>query len=281
MQLPIDLAKDQEAVVSKVLNLLSACVDVLSSEGHLNATFAMDMSQMVVQAMWDRDSPLLQIPHFTTQTVQAAAEYEIEDIEEFMAKMDPSENKDYQTLVKRLGLDGRQLVEAAAFTNNKYPNLDLDFELENPSTITANDPAYVKIRITRELDDDDDDNNNNHNSTTPTPAKEIDTTVHAPFYPVPKSENWWLVVSEPKTKSLLAIKRITIARQLELRLEFVVPSPGRKDLALSLVSDSYVGVDQEHPMVVEVAEGMDEDESEDEDGDEEGNGKEGEGGDEE
>ncbi len=158
MQLPIDLAKDQEAVVGKVLNLLSACVDVLSSEGHLNATFAMDMSQMVVQAMWDRDSPLLQIPHFTTQTVQVAAEYGIEDIEEFMAKMDPSENKDHQTLVKRLGLDGRQLVEAAAFTNNKYPNIDLDFELEEPSTITANDPAYVKIRITRELDDDDDGN---------------------------------------------------------------------------------------------------------------------------
>ena len=253
MQLPIDLAKDQEMIVGKVLNLLSASVDVLSSEGHLNATFAMDLSQMVVQAMWDRDSPLLQIPHFTSETVKVAAEYGIEDIDEFMAKMDPSENKDYATLVSKLGLDARQLLEAAAFTNEKYPSVDLDFELEDPSSLTANDPAYLKIRLTRDPDDDDDGGTDNN--------RELDTTVHAPFYSTQKTENWWLVVSEHKTKSLLAIKRITIARKkTELRLEFVVPSPGKKDLTLSLLCDSYVGVDQEHPLQVEVAEGMDEDE---------------------
>jgi pre-mRNA-splicing helicase BRR2 len=75
LQLPVDLAKDQELVLSRVLTLLSACVDVLSSEGHLNAVSAMEMSQMVVQAMWDRDSPLLQIPHFTPETVQAAKKF--------------------------------------------------------------------------------------------------------------------------------------------------------------------------------------------------------------
>jgi pre-mRNA-splicing helicase BRR2 len=261
MQLPIDLAKDQEMIVGKVLNLLSACVDVLSSEGHLNATFAMDMSQMVVQAMWDRDSPLLQIPYFGTEQVKVASAYGIEDIEEFMTKMDPSENPDYQTLVKRLGLDGRQLVEAAAFTNDKYPNVDLELDVEDPDNITANDPAYLKIRITRDLDED---------SPPEEADEEVDTTVHAPFYPARKTENWWLVVSEQKTRSLLAIKRITIAKKrLDVKLEFVVPSPGKKDLTLSLVCDSYMGVDQEHPVSVDVAEGMgmEEDESED---DEEG-----------
>ena len=59
----------------KILNLLSACVDVLSSEGHLNAMNAMEMSQMVVQAMWDRDSPLKQIPHFGPEVVQVANDY--------------------------------------------------------------------------------------------------------------------------------------------------------------------------------------------------------------
>jgi pre-mRNA-splicing helicase BRR2 len=33
------------------------------------------MSQMVVQAMWDRDSPLKQIPHFTPEVVKAANEF--------------------------------------------------------------------------------------------------------------------------------------------------------------------------------------------------------------
>lgn len=64
LQLPPDLAADQALVLEKVLNLLSACVDVMSSNAWLNATRAMDLSQMCVQAMWDTESPLKQIPHF-------------------------------------------------------------------------------------------------------------------------------------------------------------------------------------------------------------------------
>ncbi|KAL2004915.1 hypothetical protein VTN00DRAFT_2765 [Thermoascus crustaceus] len=248
MQLPIDLAKDQEVIVSKVLNLLSACVDVLSSEGHLNAMNAMEMSQMVVQAMWDRDSPLKQIPHFTPEVIKVANEYNIKDIFEFMEAMDPSENKDYATLVKRLGLDNKQLAQAAAFTNDKYPNVDLDFQVEDPENITAGEPAYLKIKIERDVEEDE----------------EPDTTVHAPFYPGRKMENWWLVVGEESTKSLLAIKRVTIGRKLEMRLEYVVPTPGEHELTLYLMSDSYVGVDQDPTFTVTAAEGMEEDESEEE-----------------
>lgn len=68
--LPADLAADQKTVLSKILNLLSACVDVMSSDGHLNAMNAMDLSQMVIQAVWDRDSPLKQIPHFTREVIE-------------------------------------------------------------------------------------------------------------------------------------------------------------------------------------------------------------------
>jgi len=64
LQLPPDLAADQVLVLEKVLNLLSACVDVMSSNAWLNALGAMDLSQMCVQAMWETDSPLKQIPHF-------------------------------------------------------------------------------------------------------------------------------------------------------------------------------------------------------------------------
>ncbi|KAJ5626095.1 hypothetical protein N7510_002404 [Penicillium lagena] len=266
MQLPIDLAKDQEDIIRKILNLLSACVDVLSSEGHLNAMNAMELSQMVVQAMWDRDSPLKQIPHFGPEAIQAAHEYKyapfrpsfelvanlvlcsINDIFEFMEAMNPSENKDYATLVKRLGLNNKQLAQAASFTNEKYPDINLDFQVEDPDSVTAGEPAYLQVKIEREVEEDE----------------EPDTTVHAPFYPSQKMENWWLVVGEEKTKNLLAIKRVTIGRQLELRLEYVVPTPGEHELTLYLMSDSYVGVDQAPTFTVTAAEGMEEDESEEE-----------------
>lgn len=248
MQLPVDLAKDQEVILSKVLNLLSGCVDVLSSEGHLNAMSAMEMSQMVVQAMWDRDSPLKQIPHFSTEVIATLNAEGIKDVFEFMEAMS---KKKSATLVKRTGLANKELSQAAAFTNNKYPNIDLEFEVED-GEVTAGAPAYLKVKLEREIDEDDE--------------REPDISVHAPFYPAKKVENWWLVVGAANN-SLLAIKKVIIGRKLDLRLEYVVPTPGEHELTLYLMSDSYVGVDQDPTFKVVAAEGMEEDEEEE--GDEE------------
>ncbi|EXJ57953.1 hypothetical protein A1O7_05376 [Cladophialophora yegresii CBS 114405] len=264
MQLPIDLAKDQEVIVSKTLALLSACVDVLSSEGHLNAMNAMEMSQMVVQAMWDRDSPLLQIPHFDSRVVDILAKQGIKDIDEFMAAMDPSENPDQPKLVAQMGLTNRQLVEAAQFTNEKYPSLELEFEVEDKDDITAGEPARLSVKITRETGADEDEEDKEGKEV------EIDLTVHAPFYPGRKLENWWLVVAEEKTRSLLAIKRVTIAKAtFATKLEYIVPTAGPKELTLFLMCDSYVGVDQSMGFRVDVREGEEDDDDEDEDGDDE------------
>ncbi|KAL8902093.1 MAG: hypothetical protein Q9192_000160 [Flavoplaca navasiana] len=249
MLLPADLAKDQEMILAKVLNLLSGCVDVLSSEGHLNAMNAMEMSQMIVQAMWDSDSPLKQIPHFSDEVIKVANKSGVKDIMEFMDAMDP-ENPESKTLARDLKLDNRQLSQVAAFTNDKYPDVELDFEVLDKDDITAGTPSYLQIKITRNVEDEE---------------QEPDTTVHAPFYPGRKTENWWLVVGEESTKNLLAIKRVTIGRQLNTKLEFVVPSAGTHRLKLFLMSDSYVGVDQDPEFTVEAAEGMDEDEGEEED----------------
>lgn len=249
LQLPIDLAKDAEEVVVRALGLLGAAVDVLSAEGHLNAMAAMEMSQMVVQAMWDADSPLKQLPYFGQEQVAAASEFRIKDVLEFMDAMDPSENPQYDELVKRLALDKRQLSQVAAFTNNKYPSLEMSFTPIEPESITAGEPAYLDVRIEREADEDVAD-------------EDIDLTVAAPFFPGRKTDGWWLVVGEEDTNTLLAAKKVTIRKTLATRLEYVVPSAGKHDLALYLMSDSYIGVDQVEGFSVDAAEGMEEDEEE-------------------
>ncbi|PNP40302.1 hypothetical protein TGAMA5MH_07780 [Trichoderma gamsii] len=254
MQLPIDLAKDQEVILSRILSLLSAVVDILSSDGHLNAMNAMEMSQMVVQAMWDRDSPLKQIPHFSPEVVKVANDFGIKDIFDFMEAMNPEENADYNKLVKQLGLSQKQLAQAAEFTNDKYPDLELEHEVLEEDEIRAGEPSYLNIKITRNIEEDD----------------EHDSTVHAPFYPAKKMENWWLVVGDDKSRNLLAIKRVTIGRELNVRLEYTVPSPGEHNLKLFLMSDSYIGVDQEREFSVTAAESMDVDEDDEDEDDDEG-----------
>jgi pre-mRNA-splicing helicase BRR2 len=266
MQLPVDLAKDQELVLKKVLVLLSACVDVLSSEAHLNAMSAMEMSQMVVQSMWDRDSPLKQIPHFDNSVIESVNAAGINDVFEFMDAMDPAENPNYDALIKGMGLSNQQLSDAAKFTNDKYPNVELNFTLEDAENVIAGEPSYLTVTLDRDIDDDEEDS-----STTTT---KIDT-VHAPFYPAEKHENWWLVVGEEGTKTLLSIKKISFIgkEQVKVRLDFTVLSKGKHDLTLFLMCDSYVGVDQAPTFSVDAAEGEEEDDDdveEDEDAEMEG-----------
>ncbi|PSN63487.1 Sec63-domain-containing protein [Corynespora cassiicola Philippines] len=250
MQLPVDLAKDQELVLKKVLNILSASVDVLSSEAHLNAIKAMEISQMVVQAMWQYDSPLKQIPHMEGDRIKVARKFGIEDIDAFIDAMDEDENPNYEKLMKALEFGQRELSEAATFVNEYYPNVELSHEIVDADEITTNSPIRIKVNVTRNLDEED----------------QPKTEVHAPFFPATKSENFWIIVGNPKENSLLAIKKVTIGRQVQTALDFTVEQPGEHDLTLYLVSDSYLGADQGEDFKIVAAEGMDED---DEDEDEE------------
>jgi pre-mRNA-splicing helicase BRR2 len=58
IQLPPDMAADQALVLETILNLLPACVVVQRTRCH-----GPQPSPMYVQAMWEIDSPLKQVPH--------------------------------------------------------------------------------------------------------------------------------------------------------------------------------------------------------------------------
>ena len=59
----------------QAVRLIQACVDVLSSNGWLSpALAAMELAQMVTQAMWGRDSYLKQLPHFTAEIIKRCTE---------------------------------------------------------------------------------------------------------------------------------------------------------------------------------------------------------------
>jgi pre-mRNA-splicing helicase BRR2 len=70
LNLSEDLKIDQAHVLGKVVGLLSACVDVMSSKSFLNCTGAMDLTQMCVQAVWNNDSYLKQVPYFDDDVLE-------------------------------------------------------------------------------------------------------------------------------------------------------------------------------------------------------------------
>ncbi|KAK9487748.1 Sec63 Brl domain-containing protein [Lipomyces starkeyi] len=246
LRLPLDLVSDQKIVLSKVMSLLSACVDVMSSDGYLNAMNAMDMSQMVVQAVWDRDSPLKQIPHLTHELIERCKKADVESVFDIMMLEDEPRHE-------LLQMDDKELSDVARFVN-KYPSVDMSYEIEDADQIVAGEPAYVTVTLEREVDEED---------------EPVDLSVYAPLYPYAKLENWWLVVGEPSSKQLLAIKRVTIPKSVQkTKLEFMVPVAGRHKLSVWCMSDSYVDVDKEMEFEIDVAEGDEDEEDEEEAADE-------------
>jgi pre-mRNA-splicing helicase BRR2 len=77
--------------------------------------------------------------------------------------------------------------------------------------------------------------------------------VHAARFPKPKDEGWWLVIGDSSTNQLLAIKRVALQKRARVKLEFTAPAEaGRKDYMIYLMSDSYLGCDQEYEFTVDV-----------------------------
>jgi pre-mRNA-splicing helicase BRR2 len=208
----------------------------------------MELSQMSVQGLWDRDHTLLQIPHFTKEIVERceASGEEIETVFDILGLDDDVREG-------LLQLPPHKMNDVAAFCNN-YPNIDLNYELVDADSVTTGDAVNIVVTLEREVDEDGMDEGKGFGN------------VIAPSYPKPKVEGWWLVVGDVGRNVLMSIKRLTLQQRARVKLDFVAPdTPGEYNLVLYLMSDSYMGCDQEYEMKLVVAEGDDDDDDDDDD----------------
>ncbi|KAK4370819.1 hypothetical protein RND71_010294 [Anisodus tanguticus] len=94
-----NLASDQQKVLLSPSRLLQAMVDVISSNGRLNLAFlAMEVSQMLTQGMWERDSRLLQLPHITKELAKKCQENPGKSIESVFDLLEMEEDEKHELL---------------------------------------------------------------------------------------------------------------------------------------------------------------------------------------
>jgi pre-mRNA-splicing helicase BRR2 len=239
-------------VLGQALKLLQALVDVISSNGWLKpAVVAMECSQMVVQGLWDKDHPLLQLPHVTKDTLarckaadNAALSEDVETVFDIMG-LDDEVREDL------LRLSPAEMADVAAFCN-RYPNIELEYQVVDGDAVETGDAVQMVVTLTREGDDD------------------AGGAVYAPKYPKAKAEGWWLVVGDAKKNTLLCVKRVTVQQTAKVKLDFVAPEEaGDYALTLYFMCDSYAGCDQQYEFNLPVAQADDADDDDD-DGAEEG-----------
>lgn len=151
-----ELQGDTELILSKAIRLIQACVDVLSSNGWLSpAVAAMELAQMVTQAMWGKDSYLKQLPHFNAEIIKRCTEKKIDTVFEIMELED-------EDRIKLLKLTDEQMADVARFCN-RYPNIEMSFEVVDKDKISSGQTVNVAVQLERE--------------------DEVTGPVIAPFYP--------------------------------------------------------------------------------------------------
>ncbi|XP_054766386.2 U5 small nuclear ribonucleoprotein 200 kDa helicase-like [Lytechinus pictus] len=227
MQLSAELQSDTEDILNKALRLIQACVDVLSSNGWLSpALAAMELAQMVTQAMWNKDSYLKQLPHFGVELVKKCTEKSIESIFDIMEMEDEERHE-------LLQMTDAQMADVARFCN-RYPNIELMYDVQDTDSLESGSPVVIMVTLERE--------------------DEITGPVVAPLFPQKREEGWWVVIGDTKTNSLISIKRLTLQHKAKVKLDFVAPSPGSHHYTIYFMSDAYMGCDQEYQFDIDVKE---------------------------
>lgn len=228
-----NLALDQREVLLSANRLLQAMVDVISSNGWLSlALLAMEVSQMVTQGLWNTDSMLLQLPHFTKELAKRCLENPGKKIESVfdLVEMEDDERREL------LQMSDLQLLDIARFCN-RFPNIDMSYEVLDSDSVRAGEEATVLVTLERDLE-----------------GRTEVGPVDAPRYPKAKEEGWWLAIGDPKNNLLLAIKRVSLQRKLKAKLDFTPSEAGRRSYTLYFMCDSYMGCDQEYTFTVDVKE---------------------------
>jgi pre-mRNA-splicing helicase BRR2 len=235
-----DMRLDQNVVLKEGVTLIQAVVDVISSSGWLKpALAAMELSQMMVQGLWNKDHVLKQIPHFSDEIIKRCKEYEgddpVESVFDILALDDEVRNS-------LLQLPDHKMADVAVFCNS-YPNVDVSFKVVDADDVVAGYPVQIVVELEREVDDD-------------ISEEEIANLgkVSAPLFPAEKKEAWWVVIGDTSTNTLMSLKRTNLRQIQKVSLEFLAPEePGDYELTLFCMSDSYLGCDQEFSIPLSVA----------------------------
>ncbi|KAG2291595.1 hypothetical protein Bca52824_038264 [Brassica carinata] len=166
---------------------------------------------MVAQGMWEQDSVLLQLPHFTKELAKRCQENNIETVFDLVEMAD-------EERLELLSMSDTELLDIAKFCN-RFPNSDLTYEVVGSEDVTPG----KEVALERDME-----------------GRTEVGAVDAPRYPKTKEEGWWLVVGDTKTNQLVAIKRVSLQKKAKVKLDFQVPSEaGEKPYTLLHVRLSH------------------------------------------
>eukprot|EP00494_Astrolonche_serrata_P032705 UN32974 len=218
-QVGSEIRADGDKIVGLCIPLLWAMIDLLSTEQWLNPTLiCLELCQMITQALWDTDSPLMQLPHVTRECAEDFKKQGVEGVFDLVELEDDDRGK----LLERFSQT--QLADIAKVCN-LYPNLEFTLNCQE-KPIYEGKEMTVRVKIEREDLDDDEDEEEEENEEAKAKKTISVPFVNSPLYKKPKIETWFLVVGDRQKNRLLTVKRFNMNKLL-MNFNLSFPAPER------------------------------------------------------
>ncbi|XP_064563296.1 activating signal cointegrator 1 complex subunit 3 [Zonotrichia leucophrys gambelii] len=272
-----DYATDTKTVLDQAIRICQAMLDVAAHHGWLVAALNItSLVQMVVQGRWIHDSSLLTLPNVELQhlylfrkwsqgqrkSVHGGYQGPIECLPELMAACEGKENV-FASIVDS-ELPAAHISQAWNFLC-RLPILNVSLSIKGswddavqpqnevpvPSWTadTRDDKRWIKLHADQEYVLQI----NLHRTQMGYQGKQ-DSKAMAPRFPKVKDEGWFLILGEVDKKELIALKRTGYVRNRNtVSVAFYTPeTPGKCIYTLYLMSDSYLGMDQQYDIYLNI-----------------------------
>ena len=213
--------EDLHFMLSKTNALIDAMISVCQHQEALKTALnCIQFGQNMTQACWNKDSELMQLPHFDEKL---ASKNENISLAEFL-KLDKKD-------MKLNGLTEEQKQDVYKCTEI-IPQVSVETKIfvddDEDDNVYEGDLCTVQVKLTR-------DNLS---------EGEKAGLVHAPHFPFPKQEAWWIILGTKEGK-IIDLKKIANGdKSFTHDIKFLAPKQGTYNFELHVLSNSYIGLDQ-------------------------------------
>lgn len=257
--LPTDYRTDLKSVLDQCIRILQAMREMARLKNWLSATMNIILlQQMCHSARWHDDHPLLCLPHLSHEDARSIGDgmtipqlqnhLEIEKSTSLDdAKLARRAQKLFRECTKLDEAQSREVLKALCnwpIINMKIMQLvdsrgncvDID-ETKKPVKVTAGE--VYKLRIVMERVG---------------PGKN-NSSMHLPQWPKPKQAGWIIVVGNVSADMILNTTTVTGSHSTRSTAKLDIRAPatkGNHELAVLILSDCYLGIDQEYTLRLDV-----------------------------
>jgi activating signal cointegrator complex subunit 3 len=222
-KLPIaDYQTDLKTVLDNTIRVIQSFIDMAAEKGHLNTALTlMNVMQMILQGQWHTDNAIMMLPYMDTSHVQELSKNGIKYLPQLM---DMKKEQGITLVSKACNLRTYQVEQLWKVVEN-LPSIDVTVD---PNYVRAEGALTVTIHL-RDL-------------------RKGSPKSYIPRFPKSKDEGWWLAIGDLSKQELMAMRRVKIKK--EAKAELVIPDTKDTSLTVFLISDCYLGIDQQYDFKV-------------------------------